>query len=142
GERAENNGTSRAGGKGSAERGDGLWTAIGIILIADLAISLDNVVALAAVAQGNVVFLTLGLLASIPLLMYGSMFVTALLNRYPILVAAGGALLGWIAGDMGISDPIISDGVSTQAPALTVAMPLLGAVFVLLESRIIEQSQA
>lgn len=142
GERAENNGTSRADGKGSAKRGDRLWTAIGIILIADLAISLDNVVALAAVAQGNVVSLTLGLLASIPLLMYGNMFVTALLNRYPILIAAGGALLGWIAGDMGISDPVISDWVSTQAPALTVAMPLLGAVFVLLESRIIEQSQA
>ena len=59
----------------------------------------------------------------------------------PFLIAGGGALLGWIAGDMGISDPVISDWVSTQAPGLTVAMPLLGAVFVLLESQFVEQRQ-
>ena len=139
GERAKINGTSRADGNGSAKLGDGLWTAIGIIIIAYPALSLDSVVALAAVAQGHVIFLTLGLLASTPLLVYGSVFVTGILDRYPFLIPAGGALLGWIAGEMGIADPVISNWVSTQAPALTVVMPLLGAVFVLLESRIVEQ---
>ena len=57
------------------------------------------------------------------------------------MIAGGGAFLGWIAGGMGIADPVISDWVSTQAPALTVAMPVLGAVFVLLESRFVEQRQ-
>jgi YjbE family integral membrane protein len=141
GERAKHNGTSRAADKETAKRSDSLWTAIGIILITDLALSLDNGLALAAVAHGHVVVLTLGLLASIPLLVYGGAFVTAVLNRDPFLIAGGGALLGWIAGDMGISDPVISDWVSTQAPALTVAMPLLGAVFVLLESQFVEQRQ-
>ena len=81
GERAKINGASCADGNGSANRGDGLWTAIGIILIAYPALSLESVVALAAVAQGNVVALTIGLLASIPLLVYGGAFVTAILNR-------------------------------------------------------------
>jgi YjbE family integral membrane protein len=141
GERAKINGTSRTDGNGSVKLGDGLWTAIGIIIIAYPALSLDSVVALAAVAQGHVIFLTVGLLASTPLLVYGSVFVTDILDRYPFLIPAGGTLLGWIAGEMGIADPVISNWVSTQAPALTVVMPLLGAVFVLLESRIVEQKQ-
>jgi YjbE family integral membrane protein len=128
-------------GERSAKRDDDLWAAIGVIFIADLVLSLDNVVALAAAAQGSIFFLAFGLLASIPLLMYGSMFIMALLDRYPVLIAAGGALLGWIAGDIGISDPVISGWVGTHAPALTIAMPLLGAVFVLLESRIAEQER-
>ena len=133
------------GGHADAAGGDSrkqdLWGTIVVIVLADLTMSIDNVVGLAAVAQGSIIYLALGLLLSIPLLMYGSVFVMALLKRYPWLIAAGGALLGWIAGDIAMTDPLIVEWVNTQAPALTVVMPILGALFVLLESRIVERDR-
>jgi YjbE family integral membrane protein len=131
-----------AGGKPSAGRPDhGLWTAAFVIILADATMSLDNVVAIAAVAQGRILFLALGILASIPLLMYGSLIVVGFVNRYPILILVGGALLGWIAGDMAMSDPAIADWVDSQAPALPFVMPFLCAAFVLLQSPLIEQER-
>lgn len=119
-----------------------LMSAVMVVVSADLALSLDNVVALAAAAQGSVLFLALGLLLSVPLLMYGSLFMTRLLDEYPLLIPAGSALLGWVAGQIAVSDPILADWVNTQAPALTVVIPMLSMVFVLVESRIIQrQSQ-
>ncbi|MGO9994966.1 MAG: TerC family protein [Steroidobacteraceae bacterium] len=119
-----------------------LWSAVGTIILADLVMSVDNVVALAAVTQGNIFFLTMGLLMSVPLLMFGSLFVTALLRRYPLLKRVGGAMLGWIAGDIAISDPMIAGWVNQQSPALTIVVPILVVVFVLVESRIMEGAQA
>jgi YjbE family integral membrane protein len=116
----------------------GLWSAVGTVIIADVVMSVDNVVALAAASQGSVIFLTLGLLLSVPLLMFGSLFVTTLLARYPLLIRGGGALLGWLAGDIAIADPMFAEGVRQQAPALTFLVPILAAIFVLAESRIIE----
>jgi len=120
----------------------GLWSAVGTIVVADLVMSVDNVVALIAVAQGSIFFLGLGLLMSVPLLMYGSLFVGALLRRYPLLKRGGGAMLGWLAGDIAMSDPLITDWVNQQAPALTIVVPILAVVFVLVESRIMEEGQA
>ena len=118
---------------------DRLWSTVGIVVVADLVMSMDNVVALAAVAQDNMTFLIFGLLLSIPLLMYGSLFVTGLLNRYPMLVPGVAALLGWIAGDIAVADPLIAEWVNTQSPGLIVIMPLLCAVFVLLQSKIVKE---
>lgn len=112
--------------------------AVILILLADLVMSLDNVVALSAVAQGNLGILVFGLLLSVPLLMFGSRVIGVLLERYPELIAAGGALLGWIAGQIGVTDPLVADWVNAQAPALALVVPALGAAFVLLQSRIIE----
>jgi len=120
--------------------GSTLWSVVGLIVFADLTMSLDNVVALAAVAQDNLGILVLGLLLSIPMLMYGSLFVSGLFKRYPWLIPAGGALLGWVAGGIGMSDPLIADWVATQAPGLVLAMPLACAIFVLVESRIIQRN--
>jgi YjbE family integral membrane protein len=119
-----------------------LWSAVSTIIVADLVMSVDNVVALAAVTQGSLLFLVIGLLMSVPLLMFGSLFVTNLLTRYPLLIRGGGALLGWLAGDIAISDPLIAAWVSQQAPALTVVVPIAVALFVLVESRIIETAKA
>ena len=116
-----------------------LWGAVLTVLIADLVMSLDNVVALAAVTQGSVLYLVLGLLLSVPLLMFGSKLMTSLLRSYPILIPAGGALLGYIAGSIAVSDPAIADWVNTQSPALQELVPLLCAIFVVMESRIIER---
>jgi len=120
----------------------GLWSAVGTIIVADLVMSVDNVVALAAVAHGSIFMLTMGLLMSVPFLLFGSLFVSVLLRRYPLLKRAGGAMLGWLGGDIAISDPLVMDWVNQQSPALTVVVPLLVAVFVVIESRIMEGAQA
>jgi YjbE family integral membrane protein len=82
-----------------------LWKAVRTIAIADAVMSLDNVVAIAAAARGHVELFIFGLLLSIPLIVMGSTFVMQLLARFPFLIWAGAALLGWIAGEMIISDP-------------------------------------
>ncbi|MBM2884559.1 TerC family protein [Chromobacterium phragmitis] len=118
-----------------------LWNAVMLVVGADLALSLDNVVALAAAAQGSVWFLLFGLMLSVPLLMYGSLLLARLMDDYPLLIPAGAAVLGWLAGSLAASDALWSDWVATQAPALQLVVPLLGAVFVLLESRIIREQR-
>ncbi|MBF0561716.1 MAG: TerC family protein [Alphaproteobacteria bacterium] len=118
-----------------------LRAAIGVILFADVMMSLDNVVALVAAAQGNVLYLAFGLAVSIPLLIYGSLALVTLMDRYPFLPTAGGMLLGWIAGDIVVADTSIAAWIASQSPALAIATPLAGAVFVLLESRIVAQER-
>jgi YjbE family integral membrane protein len=86
---------------------DSLWRAVGTVAVADLVMSLDNVVAIAAVAQGNWMLLSLGLAISIPLIVVGAALITMIFERWPIFVWAGAGLLGWIAGDLMISDPAI-----------------------------------
>src|SRR6185312_12972113 len=83
-----------------------LWRAVRIVVIADIIMSLDNVIAVAAVAKGNYVLLTLGLVISIPMVIAGSAIILALLERFPILVWAGAGVLGWVAGDIFSSDPV------------------------------------
>jgi YjbE family integral membrane protein len=84
-----------------------LWAAVQIVAIADIVMSLDNVIAVAAAANGSVPLLVLGLAISIPLIVAGAALIMALLNRLPILVWAGAALLGWIAGDVIATDPAL-----------------------------------
>lgn len=84
-----------------------LWGAIQTIIVADAVMSLDNVVAIAAAAHGSVLLITLGLALSIPLIVFGSQLVLGVLNRYPALVLIGGGLLGWIAGEIIVSDPFV-----------------------------------
>ena len=91
-----------------------LWAAVQIVVVADIVMSLDNVIAVAAAANGSVPLLILGLAISIPLIVAGAALIMALLNRLPILVWAGAALLGWIAGDVIATDPAL-------APRLLVA---------------------
>ena len=87
-------------------------------LIADAVMSLDNVVAIAAAAHDSVLLIGLGLLISIPLIVFGSQVMLQVLNRFPILVMLGGGLLGWIAGEMMVSDPAITGWVDANAPWL------------------------
>ena len=82
-----------------------LWAAVQIVVIADIVMSLDNVIAVAAAANGSIPLLVLGLAVSIPLIVAGAALIMALLSRLPILVWAGAALLGWIAGDVIATDP-------------------------------------
>lgn len=116
----------------SGGHGDGiaskasLWGAIQTILVADAVMSLDNVVAIAAAAHGSVLLIVLGLLISIPLIVYGSQLVLRVINRYPILVVLGGGLLGWIAGEIIVSDPTVHTRLPySEHSQAQVAKPLL-----------------
>jgi YjbE family integral membrane protein len=82
----------------------GMMAAIRTILIADLVMSLDNVIAVAAAAQGSMTLLILGLAISIPLVIFGSTLMIRLMERFPVIVTLGAALIGWVAGETIVSD--------------------------------------
>jgi YjbE family integral membrane protein len=102
-----------------------------VIMFADAAMSLDNVVALAAIAGGNLWLLAIGVLLSIPILVYGAYVLSGLLRLAPEVFVIGAAFLGWIAGGMAVTDPLVSGWIDANAPALGVFAPALGALFVL-----------
>jgi YjbE family integral membrane protein len=94
-------------GETDLEGHSNLTAAIKTIIIADLVMSLDNVIGVAAAAKGNVVLLVVGLAISIPLIIYGSTLILKLMTRFPVIITIGAALLGWVAGEMAFSDPAI-----------------------------------
>jgi YjbE family integral membrane protein len=102
---------------------DNLWGAVRTVAIADIVMSLDNVLAIAAAAKGNTGLIIFGLAISIPLIVAGATLIMALLTRYPILVWAGAALLGWIAGELIVDDRISLEQIQAWAPALIVPNP-------------------
>ena len=102
---------------------DNLWGAVRTVAIADIVMSLDNVLAIAAAAKGNTGLIIFGLAISIPLIVAGATLIMALLTRYPILVWAGAALLGWIAGELIVDDRISLEQIQAWAPALVVPNP-------------------
>lgn len=117
------------------ESSDNLWTAIKTILIADLVMSLDNVIAVAAAARGSLTLLILGLAISIPIVIVGATMLMKIMERFPIIITLGAALLGWVAGDMAATDPVVKDWVDANAAWLHWAAPAAGAVFVVAAGR-------
>jgi YjbE family integral membrane protein len=107
----------------------GLWAAIKTIIIADLVMSLDNVIGVAAAAKGNVPLLVIGLVISIPLIIFGSTIILKLMNRFPIIITIGAGLLGWVAGEMAATDPAIHDFIEHHHYLHTV-LPVAGVVLV------------
>lgn len=99
--------TETEGEAHDVQASDSLFKAVRTIAIADAVMSLDNVVAIAAAARGHPELFIFGLLLTIPLIIFGSQLVLALLTRFPVLIWAGAALLGWIAGEMLIGDVIV-----------------------------------
>jgi YjbE family integral membrane protein len=114
-----------------------LWRAVKIVAIADIIMSLDNVIAIAAAAKGNMALLVIGLAVSIPLIVAGAAVIMALLDRFPILVWAGAALLGWIVGEVIATDPVIERYLEPRLGAegfhyVVLFAALLGAILVLI----------
>jgi len=134
----DNEDVSQESHDGSAD----IWSAVRIIIVADLVMSVDNVVALTAISQGSFFILVLGLMLSVPLLMFGSVLVTTLINDYPIIISLGGALLGWLAGSVAVADSLFDQWIKTQAQSLPYIIPMLTAIFVLLRSRMLIASKA
>ena len=93
--------------------------------------SLDNVIAVAAAAKGNTVLLVIGLAISIPLVVFASRMLLVLMDRFPVIITLGAALLGWVAGDMAVTDPIDKPWVDLNAAFLHWGAPLAGAVSVI-----------
>jgi YjbE family integral membrane protein len=121
-----------------ADEGDGgltakanIWAAIQTIMIADAVMSLDNVVAIAAVARDSVLLIVLGLLISVPLIVFGSQLVLKYLLRFPLLVTAGGGLLGWIAGEIISSDTAVQGWLAADPHMMEmIARPLFALMVV------------
>jgi YjbE family integral membrane protein len=118
-------------GGGGATANTGMIAAIRTILIADLVMSLDNVIAVAAAAKGSMTLLILGLLISIPLVIFGSTLLMKLMERWPIIITIGGGLLGWVAGEMAATDPAVSTWIDANAHWLHYALPIGGVVVVI-----------
>ena len=122
------------------------FAAIKTIIVADLVMSLDNVIGVAAAAKGDIVLLVVGLVISIPLIIYGSTAILKLMNRFPIIITLGAGLLGWVAGEMAFSDPSIA-GWAGSHHDLHLVLPVTGAVLVVavgkwMESRASAQQAA
>jgi YjbE family integral membrane protein len=106
------------------------WESVWIIVVADITMSLDNVLAVAAAAHGDMLLVTLGIAMSVPIVVWGSGVLAGLMNRYPWIIWAGGGLLGYVAGDMLLEDPLLVDWLGAVGPALEYPVP--GALAVVL----------
>jgi YjbE family integral membrane protein len=114
-----------------------LMSAVRTILIADLVMSLDNVIAVAAAAQGSMTLLILGLAISIPLVIFGATLMVKLMERFPAIVVAGAALIGWVAGETIVSDAVFADFLAANH-WLHYAGALAGAVIVVALGKILQ----
>jgi YjbE family integral membrane protein len=115
-------------GDADIESSDNLYQAIKIILIADLVMSLDNVVAVAAAAKGSILLLVLGLVISIPMVIFGATILMKLMERYPIIVVIGAALIGAVAGELLVTDPVVVDWIRANLTWLEIHVPLVGEI--------------
>lgn len=135
-----------AGGSDDIEASDQLWGAIKVIALADLVMSLDNVIAIAAAAEGHTELFVFGLAASVPLIVAGARIVMGLLTQFPLLVWAGGALLGWIAGQVVTTDPAVFDYLTSHfgehlALSAEYAVAAAGALSVVLAGWLLRRNQ-
>ena len=113
--------------------GDNTWAAIKTIVIADLLMGIDNVLAVAGAAHGHPTLVVLGLLISVPIIVWGSGIILHFIERFPIIIFIGGAIIAWTAGKMIIEDEIVHSKIVAQFPSLELIFPILiTAVVVLL----------
>jgi YjbE family integral membrane protein len=109
---------------GDIEASDNLWKAVRTIAIADAVMSLDNVLAIAAAARGHFELFIFGLLLTIPLIVYGARLLSDVLERFPILVWLGAALLGWIAGEMLLTDIAVLQWLQVNMASWVTVVPV------------------
>jgi YjbE family integral membrane protein len=124
------------GDEAHIEAASSLWHAIRIIAIADVVMSFDNIVAVAAVANGNVILMSIGLAISIPMVVYGAALLIRVLQRFPVIVPAAAALIGFVGGEVMLDDPAWKDWIVRHAAWAPELLPLVSAVVVVLAGRI------
>lgn len=115
---------------GNIDAGTTLLAAIKTIIVADAVMSLDNVIAVAGASHGSMVLVTFGILVSIPVVVWGSKLVLTLMDRFPVVITLGAALLGWIAGGMLLTDPSVPPSVAASIPNANYVFATAGALLV------------
>ncbi len=120
-----------SGGEHEVKASDKLLAAVWTITVADLVMSIDNVLGVAAAAKGSLLLLIFGLVLSVPIVIGGSQIIMKLIERFPLLVIAGGGLLGYVAAEMMITDPVIVDRVNAQGAWVQWAAPIAGILLVI-----------
>ena len=121
---------------GNVTGGTSVWSAVKTILIADLVMSLDNVIAIAGAAQNThadhqIYYVIFGLIVSVPIIIWGSTLVLKLIDRFPLVVTFGAGLLGWIAGGMLVTDVFVVDQIGEVSGIVKIAAEVIGAIFVI-----------
>ena len=119
-------------GEGGIDAADNLWGAVKTIIVADLVMSIDNVIAVAGAAHGSLGLLIFGLAVSIPLIVWSSQLVLKLMDRFPVIVTGGAALLGWVAGSMIATDTTFKPWLEAHLPHAEKALAAAGALLVVL----------
>ncbi len=133
---------------GKVEGSERLWGAVKTVIVADFVMSLDNVIAIAGAAEGaggehQMVLVIFGLVVSIPIIVGGSQLVVRLMDHFPIIITLGGMLLGWIAGEMAITDPLLANfateffGIVTTSRPVYYSAAAFGALLVLLGGKLL-----
>lgn len=123
---------------GNVKDSGNFWEAVKTIIIADIVMSLDNVLGMAGAARGHLGMLVVGLVITIPLILFGSAMIMKLMERFPIFVTGGAGLLGWVAGEMAVADPGIKSFVESHH-ALDTYVPIIGALSVVAVGKFLAQ---
>lgn len=116
-----------------------LFAAVRTILVADLVMSLDNVLAVAAAAKGDMVLLIIGLALSIPLIIAGSTMLLKVMERFPIIITLGAALLGFLAGEMELTDPAVEGWVGAVPHDMVMVAGVAGALLVIVTAHLLRR---
>jgi len=122
---------------GNIKEHDHFWGAVRTIIIADIVMSLDNVLGMAGAAKGHYGMLFVGLLITMPLIIFGSAMLMKLMERFPVLVTAGAGVLGYVAGDMAVGDIAIKDQIEAHWHYLDTLAPIVGAAFVIIAGKLL-----
>jgi YjbE family integral membrane protein len=129
-------------GEGDGRASSGFWDAVKTIIVADIVMSLDNVLGMAGAAKGHLGMLFVGMVITIPLILFGSALIMKLMERFPIFITFGAGLLGWVAGEMAIADPALKGAIESHAQYLDFAAPVLGAAAVVIAGRLLAHRRA
>jgi YjbE family integral membrane protein len=128
-------------GEEGVQSHDSMAAAIKTILIADLVMSLDNVIAVAAAAKNNTLLLMIGLAISIPLIIYASTLLIKVMERFPIVITIGAALIGWVAGEMAWDEAVIKPFTSQYPHWFEYVAAAVGAIFVVGVGKLLAKRQ-
>jgi YjbE family integral membrane protein len=134
-----------APGEEAAEDGKasrGFWDAVKTIIVADIVMSLDNVLGMAGAAKGHLGMLFVGMVITIPLILFGSAVIMRLMERFPVFITFGAGLLGYVAGEMAIADPAVKGSIEQHAHYLGLVAPLAGAAAVVIAGGLLARRRA
>lgn len=128
--------------EGNVKESSNFWGAVKTIIIADIVMSLDNVLGMAGAARGHLGMLFVGLVITMPLILFGSALLVKLMERFPSFVVIGAGLLGYVAGDMAVGDPAVKTYIDTHAHLLEQLAPIVGALFVVIAGKMLARRKA